>query len=73
MGGAVIGSGSYFNHLMPYRRDFAGVLSPNMTHASVPEDERIRSGLQPGGMRLLLGLQDWQDIIADLEDALEVV
>jgi methionine-gamma-lyase len=40
---------------------------------SVPEEEKIRSGLQPGGMRLSLGLEDWHDIIADLEDALEVV
>ncbi len=45
----------------------------SMTHASVPEDEKIRCGLQPGGIRLSLGLEDWHDIIADLEDALEVV
>ncbi|MGB7466333.1 MAG: PLP-dependent transferase [Candidatus Acidiferrum sp.] len=43
------------------------------THASVPEEERIRSGLQPAGIRLSLGLEDWHDIIAELEDALEVV
>ena len=45
----------------------------SMTHASVPEDEKIRSGLQPGGIRLSLGLEDWHDIIADLKDALDVV
>ena len=45
----------------------------SMTHASVPEEEKIRSGLQPGGIRLSLGLEDWHDIIADLEDALEVL
>ncbi|MBZ5700680.1 MAG: PLP-dependent aspartate aminotransferase family protein [Acidobacteriia bacterium] len=45
----------------------------SMTHASVPDDEKIRSGLQPGGIRLSLGLEDWHDIIADLEDALGVV
>lgn len=44
----------------------------SMTHASVPDEEKIRSGLQPGGIRLSLGLEDWHDIIADLEDALEV-
>ena len=47
--------------------------NPPMTHASVPEDEKIRSGLQPGGIRLSLGLEDWHDIIADLEDVLEAV
>jgi methionine-gamma-lyase len=45
----------------------------SMTHAVVPEDEKLRSGLQPGGIRLSLGLEDWHDIIADLQDALEVV
>ncbi len=45
----------------------------SMTHASVPEEEKIRSGLQPGGIRLSLGLEDWHDIIADLEDALQVL
>jgi methionine-gamma-lyase len=45
----------------------------SMTHASVPEEEKIHSGLQPGGIRLSLGLEDWHDIIADLEDALQVV
>jgi cystathionine beta-lyase/cystathionine gamma-synthase len=41
-------------------------------HASVPEEERIRSGLRPAGIRLSLGSEDWHDIIADREDALEV-
>ena len=45
----------------------------SMTHATVPEEEKIRSGLQPGGIRLSLGLEDWQDIIADLEAALAVI
>jgi len=34
---------------------------------------KIRSGLRPGGIRLSLGLEDWHDSIADLEDAREVV
>jgi cystathionine beta-lyase/cystathionine gamma-synthase len=45
----------------------------SMTHAAVPEEEKIGSGLFPGGIRLSLGLEDWHDIIADLEAALEVV
>jgi cystathionine beta-lyase/cystathionine gamma-synthase len=45
----------------------------SMTHASVPDEEKIRSGLQPGGIRLSVGLEDRRDIIADLEAALEVV
>lgn len=45
----------------------------SMTHATVPHEEKVRSGLRPGGIRLSLGLEDWQDIIADLEAALTVV
>jgi cystathionine beta-lyase/cystathionine gamma-synthase len=45
----------------------------SMTQASVPEKEKIGSEWQPGGIRLSLGLEHCQDIIADLEDALEVV
>jgi cystathionine beta-lyase/cystathionine gamma-synthase len=45
----------------------------SMTHAAVPEEEKLRTGVQPGGIRLSLGLEDWHDIIADLEDALEVI
>ena len=45
----------------------------SMTHAVVPEEEKIRCGLQPGGIRLSLGLEDWHDIIADLDDALQAI
>jgi cystathionine beta-lyase/cystathionine gamma-synthase len=45
----------------------------SMTHAAVPREEKIKSGLRPGGIRLSLGLEDWHDIIADLESALAVV
>ncbi len=45
----------------------------SMTHATVPEEEKIQSGLRPGGIRLSLGLEDWHDIIADLEAALAVL
>ncbi|MCL6481629.1 MAG: aminotransferase class I/II-fold pyridoxal phosphate-dependent enzyme [Firmicutes bacterium] len=45
----------------------------SMTHAAVPEEEKIRSGLHPGGIRLSLGLEDWHDIVADLEAAFSVV
>jgi len=44
-----------------------------MTHAVVPEEEKLRTGVKPGGIRLSLGLEDWHDIIADLQDALEAV
>jgi cystathionine beta-lyase/cystathionine gamma-synthase len=45
----------------------------SMTHALVPEEERIRSGLRPAGIRLSLRLEDGHDLIADLEDPREVL
>jgi methionine-gamma-lyase len=45
----------------------------SMTHAAMPADEKLASGLHPGGIRLSLGLEDWHDIIADLDAALAAV
>ena len=41
-----------------------------MTHASVPEEQRKRSGVTPGLLRLSVGLEDVGDLIQDLERAL---
>ncbi len=45
----------------------------SMTHAAIPEEEKRRLGLVPGGIRLSVGLEDWQDIMDDLNQALEQV
>jgi cystathionine beta-lyase/cystathionine gamma-synthase len=45
----------------------------SMTHAALPEEEKRRMGMEPGGIRLSIGLEDWHDIIEDLRDALEQV
>lgn len=44
-----------------------------MTHAAMPLEEKLRLGLSPSGIRLSLGLEDWHDLIADLEQALAQV
>lgn len=41
-----------------------------MTHAAVPEEQRIRLGITDGLLRLSVGLEDVEDIIMDLEAAL---
>lgn len=56
-----------------WRKRHTRLRSFSTTPAVVPEEEKLRSGLQPGGSRLSLGLEDWHDRIADLQDALEVV
>jgi methionine-gamma-lyase len=42
----------------------------SMTHSSIPLDEQIRRGLDPGGLRLSIGLEDPHDIKYDLDKAL---
>jgi cystathionine gamma-lyase len=44
-----------------------------MTHASVPVDRRQAMGLSDGIVRLSCGIEDADDLIADLEQALEQV
>ena len=41
-----------------------------MTHASIPEPERNRLGVTPGLVRISVGIEDVEDLIADLERAL---
>jgi cystathionine beta-lyase len=44
-----------------------------MTHASIPKEERERNGLKDSLIRLSVGIEDVQDLIADLTKALEQV
>ena len=44
-----------------------------MTHAAVPAEERHAAGITDGLVRLSVGLEDVEDLIADLDSALERV
>jgi cystathionine beta-lyase/cystathionine gamma-synthase len=44
-----------------------------MTHASIPEEERNRLGVTPGLVRISVGIEDIEDLIADLDQALVAV
>ncbi len=44
-----------------------------MTHADVPKDERLARGLSDGLVRLSVGIEDKEDIIADLNQALDKI
>ena len=44
-----------------------------MTHASIPEEERNRLGVTPGLVRISVGIEDIEDILADLDQALAAV
>ena len=42
----------------------------SMTHASIPREERIKNGLADGLMRLSVGIEDANDLIEDLKQAI---
>ena len=41
-----------------------------MTHASIPRDERLKSGVKDSLIRLSVGVEDAEDLVKDLENAL---
>lgn len=45
----------------------------SMTHASVPTEQRVRLGITDGLVRISVGIEDVDDIIADLDRALQFV
>jgi len=44
-----------------------------MTHASVDPDKRQRLGITAGLVRISVGIEDTDDIVADLDQALKQV
>ena len=43
----------------------------SMTHASIPREERIKNGLSDSLIRLSVGIEDIDDLIEDLQQAIE--
>lgn len=46
---------------------------PSMTHSVVPREERLKAGLTDGLVRFSVGIEDVEDIIEDLDQALSQV
>jgi cystathionine beta-lyase/cystathionine gamma-synthase len=44
-----------------------------MTHAAIPYDDRVAAGITDGLVRLSVGLEDTEDLIADLDKALQAL
>ena len=62
-------------HLFSLAESLGGVESlighpASMTHASIPREERIKNGLADSLIRLSVGIEDAEDLIADLEKAI---
>ncbi len=47
--------------------------SATTTHGSVSAEERVEMGITEGRVRLSIGIEDKEDLIADLEQALAAV
>ena len=44
-----------------------------MTHAAIPAAEQVKKGIDPGGMRLSIGLEKVDDILRDLQEAFKQI
>lgn len=65
-------------HLFSLAESLGGVESlighpASMTHASIPKEERLKVGLTDSLIRLSVGIEDVEDLISDLERALEKI
>jgi cystathionine beta-lyase/cystathionine gamma-synthase len=45
----------------------------SMTHSAIPADEQVKAGIDPGGIRLAIGIEEVKDIINDLGLALDQI
>jgi cystathionine beta-lyase/cystathionine gamma-synthase len=71
---------AFFNGLKIFARaeSLGGVESlvchpVSMTHGSVPKEEREKFGLTDGLIRLSVGIEDYDDLIEDIENALKQI
>ena len=65
-------------HLFALAESLGGVESlvnhpASMTHASIPKSERDRIGVVEGLIRLSVGIEDVDDLLADIDAALQKV
>lgn len=45
----------------------------SMTHSMIPADKLVETGIDPGGVRLAIGIEDVNDILMDLDECLKIV
>ena len=65
-------------HLFSLAESLGGVESlighpASMTHASIPREDRLRNGLTDSLIRLSVGVEDIEDLLTDLKDALDKI
>ena len=70
-GVAVVEKVKLFSHLANIGDTRSLIIHPaSTTHSQLSEEERMAAGAGPDVIRLSVGLEDPEDIIADLEQAL---
>ena len=47
--------------------------SASMTHSTIPREERLAAGITDGLIRMSVGIEDVNDLIADIEQALDKI
>jgi cystathionine beta-lyase/cystathionine gamma-synthase len=45
----------------------------SMTHSAIPAEKLSEHGIEPGGVRLAIGLENPDDILTDLDEALSII
>ncbi len=45
----------------------------SMTHSMIAPEEQVEEGIDPGGLRISVGLENVQDVLRDLKRALEEI
>ncbi len=45
----------------------------SMTHAGITVEEQIKAGIEPGGIRMSIGIENSDDIIGDLDAAFSII
>jgi len=47
--------------------------SASMTHSAIPREDRLKAGISDGLIRLSVGIEDVNDLMADIEQALDKI
>jgi O-acetylhomoserine (thiol)-lyase len=69
---AVVQGVKLFSHLANIGDTRSLIIHPaSTTHSQLPDDQRVAAGAGPDVVRLSVGLEDVEDIIADLDQALD--
>jgi cystathionine beta-lyase/cystathionine gamma-synthase len=45
----------------------------SMTHSMIPADKLVEYGIDPGGIRIAVGLENVDDILMDLDECLKII